>query len=565
VDGSGKGPVKQKLFICFVLTLVTAGIYWPVHRYDFVNYDDVDYVVENVHIRAGLTFDSAQWAFTTGHSGNWHPLTWLSHMIDIQLFGLNAGAHHTVNVLFHIANALLLFLLLARVTRALWPSAMVAALFAWHPLHVESVAWIAERKDVLSTFLALLSLGAYARYVESNRQKHLLLSLLCFAAGLMAKPMLVTLPFIFLLLDYWPLKRGSHQFRRLVVEKTPFFLLTAVLSVVTYAAQRNAGAVAALESVPLQYRFENALLAYNRYLRKTFWPADLAIFYPISKTYSSWQIGAALVLLIAISIAVYSSSGRRPWLWVGWFWFLGMLVPVIGLVQVGIQSMADRYTYLPIVGIFVMLAWSGAEVAATSRSFSKAVAVLGLVVLVSAPLVTSIQLRSWRDSETLFQHAIAVTKNNYFAHTMLGRVLANRGRFDEAQAHFEEVLRIFPDQPDAHFSLGVIFARKAKFDEALAHYTQAAEIRPDAATHYNLGNVLMKVDRADEAIAHFAEAVRLDPQMAEAQNNWAYALASQGRLHEAADHFAAALRIKPNLVEARLNVARIREQLGEAR
>lgn len=201
MDGSGKGPVKQKLFICFVLTLVTAGIYWPVHRYDFVNYDDVDYVVENVHIRAGLTFDSAQWAFTTGHSGNWHPLTWLSHMIDIQLFGLNAGAHHTVNVLFHIANALLLFLLLARVTRALWPSAMVAALFAWHPLHVESVAWIAERKDVLSTFLALLSLGAYARYVESNRQKHLLLSLLCFAAGLMAKPMLVTLPFIFLLLD----------------------------------------------------------------------------------------------------------------------------------------------------------------------------------------------------------------------------------------------------------------------------------------------------------------------------------------------------------------------------
>ena len=299
--------------------------------------------------------------------------------------------------------------------------------------------------------------------------------------------------------------------------------------------------------------------------RKLFWPADLAIFYPISKTYSSWQIGAALVLLIAISIAVYSSSGRRPWLWVGWFWFLGMLVPVIGLVQVGIQSMADRYTYLPIVGIFVMLAWSGAEVAATSRSFSKAVAVLGLVVLVSAPLVTSIQLRSWRDSETLFQHAIAVTKNNYFAHTMLGRVLANRGRFDEAQAHFEEVLRIFLDQPDAHFSLGVIFARKAKFDEALAHYTQAAEIRPDAATHYNLGNVLMKVDRADEAIAHFAEAVRLDPQMAEAQNNWAYALASQGRLHEAADHFAAALRIKPNLVEARLNVARIREQLGEAR
>jgi len=262
--------VKQKLFICFVLTLVTAGIYFPVHRYDFVKYDDADYVVDNVHVRAGLTFNSAKWAFSTGHSGNWHPLTWLSHMIDIQLFGLNAGAHHTINVLFHIANALLLFLLLDRMTRELWPSAIVAALFAWHPLHVESVAWIAERKDVLSTFLALLSLGAYARYTESNRQKHPLLSLLCFAAGLTAKPMLVTLPFIFVLLDYWPLKRGSHQFRRLVIEKVPFFLFTAVSSIVTFAAQRNAGAVAPLESVPLRYRLGNALLAYTRYLQKTF-------------------------------------------------------------------------------------------------------------------------------------------------------------------------------------------------------------------------------------------------------------------------------------------------------
>jgi len=557
--------VKQKLFICLVLTLVTAGIYWPVHQYDFVNYDDAEYVVENVHVRTGLTFDGAKWAFTTGHAGYWLPLTWLSHMMDIQLFGLNAGAHHTVNVLFHIGNSVLLFLLLARVTRALWPSAMVAALFAWHPLHVESVAWIAERKDVLSTFLALLSLGAYARYAESNRQLHLLLSLLCFAAGLTAKPMLVTLPFIFLLLDYWPLQRGSYQSARLVVEKVPFFLLTAVSSIVTYAAQRNFGAVASLESIPLQYRVENALLAYTRYLQKTFWPTNLAIMYPISNMSSPWEIGAALVLLIAISIAVVYLSPCRPWLLVGWFWFVGMLVPTIGLVQVGIQSMADRFTYLPSVGIFLIWAWSSAELAASFRSFSKAVAVLGLVVLITGLLLTSIQLRSWRDSETLFQHAITVTKNNYVAHNMLGRVFADRGRFDEAEAHFEEVLRIFPNQPEAHFSLGVICARKAKFDEALAHYTQAVEIRPDAATHYNLGNVLMKVDRANEAIAHFAEAVRLDPQMAEAQNNWAYALTTQGRLREAANHFAAALQIKPDLLEARLNVARIREQLGQAR
>ena len=557
--------MRKKFLVCFVLALVTAGIYLPVHGYEFLNYDDVDYVVENVHVRAGLTLDDIRWAFTTSHSGNWHPLTWLSHMADIQLFGLNAGAHHGVNVLFHIANTLLLFLLLTRMTSAPWPSAMVAALFAWHPLHVESVAWIAERKDVLSTFFALLSLGAYIRYAESNRQLHLLVSIMCFAAGLMSKPMLVTLPFIFLLLDYWPLKRDYSLFRRLVLEKVPFFLLTAVSSIVTFAAQRKSGAVATLDSIPLSYRGANALLAYVRYLKRAFWPTNLAIIYPISGMSSWWQIGGALLLLMAISIAVVYSSRNRPWLVVGWFWFVGMLVPVIGLVQVGIQSMADRYTYFPLVGIFVILAWSGAEIGQTFPSSSNVVAVIGAMVLIAALLMTSIQLCAWRDSQSLFEHAIAVTKDNYVAHDILGRVLANQGRSDEAEAHFQEVLRIFPNQPDAHFSLGVIFARKAKFDEALTHYSHAVEIRPDATTHYNLGNLLMKVGRANEAIAHFSEAVRLDPQMAEAENNWAYVLTTQGRLREAADHYGAALRIKPDLLEARLNMARIHEQLGEER
>jgi len=558
-------PVTQKVFLCFVLALVTAGIYFPVHRYEFLNYDDVDYVVENAHVRGGLTLDNARWAFTTGHSGNWHPLTWLSHMADVQLFGLTPGAHHLLNVLFHIANALLLFLLLADMTRAPWPSAMVAALFAWHPLHVESVAWISERKDVLSTFFALLSLAAYARYTKSKRQRHLLLSLVWFAAGLMSKPMLVTLPFVFILLDYWPLQRGYSPFRRLILEKVPFFLLTALSSIVTYAVQQKGGAVATLESIPLPYRVANAFVAYARYLKKAVWPADLAIIYPISGTAPWWQIGGALALLVAISIAVLYWSRHRPWLSVGWFWFVGMLVPVIGLVQVGIQSMADRYTYFPLVGIFVMLVWSGAEIAATLRSFSSAVAIGGVAILIAALLMTSLQLRAWRDSEALFEHAISVTKNNYAAHDLLGRVLSNQGRFDAAQAHFEEVVRIFPNQPDAHFSLGVILARKAKFDEALAHYSQALEIRPDPTTHYNFGNVLMNMGRADEAIAHFAEAVRLDPQMAEAENNWAYVLTTQGRLREAADHYAAALRIKPDLLEARLNIARIHEQLAEER
>ncbi len=557
--------MRQKFVVCFALALVTASIYFPVHRFEFLNYDDVDYVVENVHVRAGITLDNVKWAFTTGHSGNWHPLTWFSHMADIQLFGLKAGAHHLVNVLFHILNALLLFLLLAGMTRAPWPSAMVAALFAWHPLHVESVAWISERKDVLSTFLALLSLAAYARYTESKRRMYLLFSILCFAAGLMSKPMLVTLPFIFLLLDYWPLERGYSPFRRLVLEKVPFFLLTVVSSIVTYAVQKEGGAVATLESISLPYRFANAVVAYAQYLKKAFWPTNLAIIYPISGTPPWWQIGGALTLLIAISIAVVCWSRHRPWLLVGWCWFVGMLVPVIGLVKVGIQSMADRYTYFPLVGIFVMLAWSGAEIATTYRSLSSAVAIVGAMVLIAGLLMTSFQLRAWHDSETLFEHAIAVTKNNYFAHDMLGRVLANQGRFDAAQAHFEEVVRIFPNQPYAHFSLGVIFARKSKYDEAIAHYSHAVEIRPDATTHYNLGNVLMKMEHPDEAISHFAEAIRLNPQMAEAENNWAYVLTTQGRLREAADHYLAALRIKPDLLEARLNMARIHEQLGPER
>ena len=377
--------------------------------------------------------------------------------------------------------------------------------------------------------------------------------------------MLVTLPFVFILLDYWPLQRGYSPFRRLILEKVPFFLLTALSSIVTYAVQQKGGAVATLESIPLPYRVANAFVAYARYLKKAVWPADLAIIYPISGTAPWWQIGGALALLMAISIAAVYWSRHRPWLLVGWFWFVGMLVPVIGLVQVGIQSMADRYTYLPLVGIFVMLVWSGAEIAASFRSFSSAVAVVGVVVLIAGLMMTSVQLRAWRDSETLFEHTIAVTKDNYVAHDLLGRALWNKGRIDAAQAHFEEVVRIFPNQANAHFSLGVIFAQKTKFDEALVHYGHAVEIRPDGTTHYNLGNVLMKMGRAEEAMMHFAEAVRLDPQMAEAENNWAYVLTMQGRLREAADHYVAALRIKPDLLEARLNIARIHEQLGEER
>jgi tetratricopeptide (TPR) repeat protein len=557
---------RQKLLICLALAVGTASVYWPLHRYDFVNYDDVDYILENAHVRAGLTLEGVRWAFVTGHD-YWHPLTWLSHMTDVQMFGLHAGAHHLVSVLFHILNSLLLFLLLARMTGALWQSALVAALFAWHPLHVESTAWIAERKDVLSTFFGLLSLWAYVGYAESRRRRHLFLALLWFTSGLMTKPMLVTLPFAFLLLDYWPLKRirsisGVDDVSLLLKEKAPFFVLSLISSIVTYATARNVGAIVNLENIPVGYRFVNALLACAGYLQKTFFPTNLAVIYPISWVFSWWEVVGALILLVAISLAAVYWAKQRPWLLVGWLWFLGMLVPVIGLIQVGSQSMADRYTYLSLAGFFVMLVWEGAQIAAASRFAKKLVVTGSIAVLAALMPLTWMQVQTWSDSQALFEHAVGVTKNNYIAHGILGRVLANSGRVDEAQAHFEEVLRIMPNKADAHFSLGVILAQKGKSQEAIAHYKQALDAQPDAATHYNLGNLLMKSGRPEEAIAHFSEAARLNPQMAEAQNNWAYALTIQGRIREAADHYAEALRIKPDLAEASLNIARIREELA---
>jgi len=515
---------SAKFLICFLLAVVTAGIYWPVHRAEFVNYDDVDYVVENTHVRGGLTLDSVKWAFTTDHVGNWHPLTWLSHMTDVQLFGMNAGAHHAVNLLFHIANALLLLLLLERMTHALWPSAMVAALFAWHPLHVESVAWVAERKDVLSTLFGLMALWAYAEYAESAKRNYWWAALVCFALGLMAKPMLVTLPFVFLLLDYWPLKRPLRI--PAIKEKLPFFMLSAASSIVTFAVQRHGGAVAALETVSFRHRVLNAVIAYATYLRKTFLPTDLAVIYPISAP-RWWEAAIAFTLLLTISIAAIYLARSHPWLLVGWLWFLGMLIPVIGLVQVGSQSMADRYTYLPLVGIFIIVVWTAADVASS-------IAVLAVLLV-----LTSMQVRVWHDSQALFEHAIAVTRDNHIAHSILGRVFVNSGRFEEAQSHFEETLRIVPNSAEARVNL--------------------------SRTHYNFGNALMKQNQLEPAIAHFAEAARLDPQMAEAQNNWAYALTLQGRLREAAEHYAAALRINPDLVEARLNAARLEEQLRGGR
>lgn len=576
---------RLALIIAAVLAIGTAAVYWPVHGYGFVDYDDFAYVVSNPHVQAGLTLAGLKWAFGAFDASNWHPLTWLSLMTDVQLFGRNPVAHHVVNVVLHILNALLLFLVLRALTEAPWPSAVVAGLFAWHPLHVQSVAWISERKDLLSTSFGLLSLLAYARYAKAKQRKWLVAAFLCFAFSLMSKPMLVTLPFVFLLMDYWPLRRPIR-----VLEKLPFFALSGVSSVVTLFAQRSGGAVIPLERLPFQSRLSNAVLAYAGYLRKTFIPTNLAVIYPIgTRPASPWLVAASFALLIAISIFVISLRRSRPWLPVGWFWFAGTLVPAIGLVQVGNQEMADRYTYMPIVGIFVALVWS------MKRSWAATAA--AITVLASALLLTSIELTAWRDTLTLFDHAVHASNDNYVAQTMLGAALADRGRDREAETYFREALRVVPDWPFAnytfalmlkregrleeaqshfmkaiesapgwaepHNSLAAVFIREGKINEAVSQYEQGVALAPDASRHFDLGNLLVRLNRPNDAIPHFAEAVRLNPALAEAQNNWGFALIGEGRFSEAATHFDEALRINPGLTDARLNAARIRQEMAQ--
>ena len=444
--------MSRPRIVCALLALVTLLVYLPVRHHAFVDYDDLDYVTENPMVQAGLTWSGFQWAFTTLDASNWHPLTWLSHTVDCQLFGLNAGGHHLVSVLFHATNAVLLLLLLWRLTGAFWQSAFIAALFAWHPLHVESVAWVAERKDVLSTFFGLLTLMAYVRYAQRRAKVDYLLALFFFACGLMSKPMLVTLPFVFLLLDYWPLRRvtgngwqvtgdkkpvgklstrnssasafgcGATAPKRseggqlsTILEKWPFFALAAASCVVTFVAQQRGEAVAPLEKYPLSSRIENAAVAYVKYLFNSVYPVNLAVIYPLPKEIPWVQVVGAMMVLAVISWVIWRARRQRPYLLTGWLWYLGMLVPVVGLVQVGLQSMADRYTYLPLIGVFIGVVFGLGDLAKKLRLKSTVLILVAVFVLAGCLFATARQLRFWRDGETLFERALAVTKDNPIA------------------------------------------------------------------------------------------------------------------------------------------------------
>jgi Tfp pilus assembly protein PilF len=566
-----KKRVSRPRFIALVLVLGTLAVYLPAAHHGFTLYDDNDYVTENPVVKNGLTWAGVKWAFAW-HACNWHPLTWISHMADCQIFGSGpeaAGMHHSVNVLFHAANSILLLLLLLRWTNALWPSAFATALFAWHPLHVESVAWIAERKDVLSTFFALLTLLAYTRFVEESKVRppspdsgamksptskiFFAVALLMFALGLMAKPMLVTLPFVMLLLDYWPLRRVECSNAgqpatfnlQLVIEKWPFFALAAASSVVTFLAQHRGGAVASLENVPLHYRLENVPVAYAGYLLKMIWPAHLAVFYPLNSL-SRLEVAAAVAALVATSWLVWRVRRPCPYWLVGWLWFLGTLVPVIGLVQVGGAAMADRYTYFPSIGIFLAAALGvrdGAEQFQVSKSIVGAVAGL---VLAACLVFTHNQLNYWRDDIALFSRAIAVTKDNDKAHLNLGFALDKAGRKTGAMAEYRTVLKLEPDRVDAHNNLANLLDDTGHPDAAAAEYQEALRLNPKyVAAHNNYGTLLVELGRFDEAMKQYAAAARLDPADWHPPYLTGKALLKQGRDAEAISYFRQAIQLDP--------------------
>jgi tetratricopeptide (TPR) repeat protein len=545
--------MSRPRLIALLLALVTLVVYLPVVRHGFVDYDDNLYVAGNRVVQHGLTWEGVRWAFTTFHTGNWHPVTWLSHMADCEFFQLNAGAHHFVNVLFHSANAALLFLLLWRLTQKLWPAALVAALFAWHPLHVESVAWVAERKDVLSTFFALLALLSYTRYVQAKSRRSFWFALVFFALGLMAKPMLVTLPCVMLLLDFWPLQRmtGDSQplkkIGRLAAEKTPFFVLTVGVCIVTFLAQKHGESVVSLANTSLGYRLENAPVAAASYLEHFFWPAGLCVIYPLPDKIPALRVVGAISVLLLISIVAWRWRQTRPYFGMGWLWFLGTLVPVIGLVQVGSQAMADRYTYIPSIGIFIALVFLGNEWAA--RIQTPKIICLGIAGLISLACirVTEYQLQFWRNSETLFRRAIAVTQNNDIARVNLGVTLDAQGRFAEALEVYQQAEKSGSRRGEVYNNQGNVLGLLGRHDESLAEYQTALRLRPDdARLHAAAGRELAALRQFDAALKELSEAEKLNPNDAPTHVAAAKVLFKIGRDAEGLDEFRTALRLKPD-------------------
>jgi len=564
------GPHVPAWLLALLLGLVTVALYWPATHCAFVNYDDQVYVTQNVHVQPGLTWAGIKWVFIHPVDVNWHPLTLVSHMLDCQLYGLNPWGHHLTNVLLHAFNTALVFLLLRKLTGAVWRSVAVAAFFGWHPVHVESVAWIAERKDVLSTCFGLLTLVFYARYARSptaNRKSQIVNYSLAFfflAAGLLSKAMLVTWPFVMLLLDYWPLGRFKiANLWRLVWEKIPFFGLVAAASAVTFLVQAHGGAVQSTDSVPLGARAGNALISYCRYLGKLFWPTKLAVIYPHSGYWPLVAVLLAGLLLIGLSVFVFMQRRRYPYLLTGWLWYLGTLVPVIGLVQVGSQAMADRYTYIPSLGALIVIVWGVCELTRHWRYQAAGLSAGCAAAMVLCMGLTRQQLGYWQDSEALFRHTIAVTENNDLAHTNLGDALIGKGQIDGAFSEYQEVVRLTPGYAPAHYNLGIVFDKLGRTDEAIREYQEAVRLDPNHAdAHNNLGIEFLNQNRNDEAADQFQAAIRLKPDSAKVHNDLGIIFNKQGQVDEAVQQFQEAVRLQPDLAEAYNNLGFVLVEKG---
>jgi len=549
--------------IYFGLGLITLALYLPALHHGFVEYDDQQYVTENPRVQAGLTWRGLRWAFGF-YAGNWHPLTWWSHMLDCQLFAANAGGHHLTSVLLHVASTLLLFSVAKRMTGMMWRSAAVAALFAWHPLHVESVAWVAERKDVLCGFFWMLTLWCYVRFTAQPSPIRYFFTLGSFVLCLMAKPMGVTLPFVLLLLDYWPLKRISSipfQFSNLktmLLEKIPFLALSAIACGLTMRAQQIA--IVSTAGLTIPQRIAHVFVAYNHYIVAMFVPRHLAVYYPYQMHLAALPLVGAVIGLGLVTLLAAINWRQRPYLIIGWLWYLGTLVPVIGLVQVGDQAWADRYTYLPLIGLFIALVWITAD-------FIKEIAVLrslSVVVALSLMITTSLQLGYWRNTRTLFEHANQVTPNNFMAITVLGSLLAKEHKYAEAMACYQQALRYEPTFPEAHFFMGDALDEQGKLDEAIAEYQQALWFKPtQEQTHIFIGIALGKQKKYEEAMAHYQAALKINPDSAVAQNNLARILHTLGRFDEAVAHYHAALEIDPKLELAQNNLGVLLVQQGQ--
>ena len=605
---------RQVWWWALALTAITVIVYAAAGTHAFIQLDDPTYVTRNPDVSRGLTWAGVAWAFTTTHGANWHPLTWLSHMIDVTLFGVTPGPHHLVNVALHVASTLLLFGVLVQMTGSAGRSAFVAALFGVHPMHVESVAWIAERKDVLSALFLMLTLWAYVRYTRRPGARRYVLVCMFFALGLMAKPMLVTLPFLLLLLDVWPLGRTRTAIPppawALVREKLPLFALAAGSSVMTYVAQRGGGAVMPLDVLPLALRIENSLISYVAYLGKMLWPAGLAMYYPPRLAPGGWEVALCAAVLVVVSGVVLIVARRRhPYLLVGWCWYLGTLIPVIGLIQVGRQSMADRYTYIPYIGLFNAIAWGVPALVARWRIARIVLPVAATAVILAAAVTARAQVARWRDDSTLWTHALqqrldldqararravqdlltehdrglttllalletdTATRGDrnvsptamaparldrFAAHRLLGQVFARHRQLDDAIAEFREAVRLRPDVADAHADLGLALSTRGQEDAAIAEYAEALRLNPALAeVHNNLGFALVQRGRSADALRHFADAVRLRPDLIDARRNYGLALAQAGRLEDAAREFEVILRLNPNDIKVREALAQI--------